>query len=112
MFSNFFSSRWIVKRLQMEFNELLSRTAAGKLLHDIKLRNFSVGTQFPVIKDIQVSRVTLAPDKDSFQVSTMSFILSLEGLASVNCPSLRLVNRWKPICSPVCTYTPGFICPS
>lgn len=61
----------MLKKLQMEFNELLSRSASGKLLKDIKLRSLTTGNQFPVIKNIHAQNVQLSEDENSFEVTKL-----------------------------------------
>uniref|UniRef100_A0A914VZQ2 PDZ domain-containing protein 8 n=1 Tax=Plectus sambesii TaxID=2011161 RepID=A0A914VZQ2_9BILA len=59
--------RWALKRLQLEFNDMTSRSATGRLLQDIKIRDLTVGTQFPVIKSMQVDKAQLSKDNESFE---------------------------------------------
>jgi hypothetical protein len=52
----------------MELNDLTSRTAAGRLIQDIRIRDLTVGSQFPIIKTINIESVSLAEDRETFEV--------------------------------------------
>jgi len=62
-------SRWILKKLQIDFNELMSRNAIGsKILKDIKVHHLEMGNRAPIIKAVTVQNVALSSDQSFFDV--------------------------------------------
>ncbi|KAK0416254.1 hypothetical protein QR680_012379 [Steinernema hermaphroditum] len=69
--------RWIHKRLQLELNDLTTRSAAGRLIEEIRIRDLCVGNQFPVFNNIRVESVKMNDiDKELFE--TVSFIVDMD----------------------------------
>ncbi|CAI4227845.1 unnamed protein product [Auanema sp. JU1783] len=68
--------RWMHKRLQMELNDIATRSAAGRLLQDIRIRDLSLGTKFPVVKAIRVEKVEMSDDKNTFQ--NVTFLVDID----------------------------------
>ncbi|XP_076446430.1 PDZ domain-containing protein 8-like [Babylonia areolata] len=50
--------RWVMRKMNFEFAELL-QTTSGKLLAHIIVRDFSLGTKFPVVGGVSVQKVEL-----------------------------------------------------
>uniref|UniRef100_A0A5S6R016 Phorbol-ester/DAG-type domain-containing protein n=1 Tax=Trichuris muris TaxID=70415 RepID=A0A5S6R016_TRIMR len=58
---------WLLRKLKIEFCELLSHFAASRLLQDIRIVSLDVGCHLPVVKSSQVCNVQLSADEDSFE---------------------------------------------
>ncbi|KRZ27848.1 PDZ domain-containing protein 8 [Trichinella pseudospiralis] len=59
--------RWILKKLRLEFNDLLSQFAVSKVLRDIRIVRLDIGSQFPLIKSAHVGQVQLSENEDYFE---------------------------------------------
>lgn len=68
--------RWVHKRLQMEMNDITTRSTAGRLIHEIRIRELSLGTKFMTINSIRVENVEMADDKSTFE--KIVFILDID----------------------------------
>ncbi|KAF1756918.1 hypothetical protein GCK72_013372 [Caenorhabditis remanei] len=68
--------RWVHKRLQMELNDITTRSAAGRLIQEIRIRELSLGTKFMTINSIRVENVEMAEDKNTFE--KIVFILDID----------------------------------
>lgn len=53
--------RWAMKRMKLEFEEML-RSTTGKLLEHITVRDFNLGRTFPIIKNASVDNVSVNED--------------------------------------------------
>lgn len=53
----------------MEMNDITTRSAAGRLIQEIRIRELSLGTKFMTINSIRVESVEMADDKNTFDVS-------------------------------------------
>uniref|UniRef100_F1KQD4 PDZ domain-containing protein 8 n=1 Tax=Ascaris suum TaxID=6253 RepID=F1KQD4_ASCSU len=63
--------RWFHKRLQLELNDLMTRSAAGRLIQDIRVRDLSMGSQFPILKGALVESYRMSEDNESFETLNM-----------------------------------------
>ncbi|CAI5448516.1 unnamed protein product [Caenorhabditis angaria] len=68
--------RWVLKRLQMEMNDITTRSTAGRLIQEIRIRELSLGTKFLSINSIRVENVEMADDKNTFDKIT--FVLDID----------------------------------
>lgn len=68
--------RWVHKRLQMEMNDITTRSTAGRLIHEIRIRELSLGTKFMTINSIRVENVEMAEDKSTFE--KIVFVLDID----------------------------------
>ncbi|VDD90019.1 unnamed protein product [Enterobius vermicularis] len=59
--------RWFFKRLQLELNDLTTRSAAGLLIQDVRVRDLSTGSKFPVISKMRVERYQMSEDGETFE---------------------------------------------
>ncbi|WKY07985.1 hypothetical protein Q1695_007463 [Nippostrongylus brasiliensis] len=62
--------RWFHKRLQIELNDISTRSTAGRLIQEIRIRDFSLGTKFPRINAIRVEDVEMSQDGMLFEKIT------------------------------------------
>jgi len=51
-----------MRRMQKEFAEMLRQTTAGKLLQQITVRDFNLGSTFPIIRHATMSGVQVDDD--------------------------------------------------
>ncbi|XP_050296074.1 PDZ domain-containing protein 8 isoform X2 [Anthonomus grandis grandis] len=72
--------RWLYKKLSMEFDELLTKTAMGKFFDSITIKDLHLGSQFPDIKDISIENVKLDPKNEHIEV--LSLVLNLDYLGN------------------------------
>uniref|UniRef100_T1J1P6 PDZ domain-containing protein 8 n=1 Tax=Strigamia maritima TaxID=126957 RepID=T1J1P6_STRMM len=68
--------RWFMKKLSVEFEELLQKTTIGKLIDQITLKDLMLGTEFPLIKDIKVSNFQLHESKN--YIEELDIVMNLE----------------------------------
>lgn len=48
--------------MQKEFAEMLQQTTTGKLLEQITVRDFNLGSTFPIIRNVSTSNVQVDDD--------------------------------------------------
>lgn len=89
--------RFILRKLQIEMNDLLSRTTVGRLVKDIKVRDFNVGSQFPAFKQVGISNVQLSQDKESFEVRAIGSNVKIEIFCKVVCFFSFSISKWMSI---------------
>ncbi|CAD6191970.1 unnamed protein product [Caenorhabditis auriculariae] len=68
--------RWVHKRLQMELNDLTTRTTAGRLIQEIQIRELSLGAKFVTVNSIRVEKVEMSQDKNIFE--KIIFVLDID----------------------------------
>jgi hypothetical protein len=68
--------RYIVRKLSIEFQELIKNKTAGKLIKKLTARDFSLGNSFPVIHSIEVQ--TCQTDNSRRTIQELSVIVDLE----------------------------------
>ncbi|XP_033631360.1 PDZ domain-containing protein 8-like [Asterias rubens] len=51
-----FVRRWVVRKMNVEFEELLTTKAAGKILEQITVQDYCLGTSFPTIKSVTLMK--------------------------------------------------------
>ncbi|XP_046985794.1 PDZ domain-containing protein 8 isoform X1 [Schistocerca americana] len=68
--------KWFLRKLSLEFEELLTRTTTGKLFDSITIRDIHLGTHFPEVKSILVKDVVL--DEVNKHLDTLELCLDLE----------------------------------
>ncbi|KAJ1373108.1 hypothetical protein KIN20_035441 [Parelaphostrongylus tenuis] len=59
--------RWFHKRLQTELNDICTRSAAGRLIQEVRIRDLSLGTKAPRISSIRVESVEMSSDATIFE---------------------------------------------
>uniref|UniRef100_A0AC35U7G3 PDZ domain-containing protein 8 n=1 Tax=Rhabditophanes sp. KR3021 TaxID=114890 RepID=A0AC35U7G3_9BILA len=68
--------RWLHKRLQLELNDISSRNAAAHyVVHHVRVRDLSVGSQFPIIKNIAVENMKICETDNS--IESLSLLIDL-----------------------------------
>ncbi|KAK3576431.1 hypothetical protein CHS0354_025192 [Potamilus streckersoni] len=68
--------RWVVKKMNVEFEDLL-KTTAGKLFDQIQVQEFNLGEAFPVIKSVVVRNVDV--QKDAIEVLDLAVDIDYSG---------------------------------
>jgi hypothetical protein len=63
--------RWVMRRMQKEFVELLQQSTTGKLLENITVRDFNLGSTFPIIRHATTNNVVVNED-NIIEVQTSS----------------------------------------
>ncbi|XP_032684766.1 PDZ domain-containing protein 8 isoform X2 [Odontomachus brunneus] len=66
---------WLYRKLNNEFKELLTQSTTGKLLDSVKLRDLNLGTQFPMIKGLEVADSKI--DADTGLLESLDLALDL-----------------------------------
>ncbi|XP_038055318.1 PDZ domain-containing protein 8-like [Patiria miniata] len=51
-----FVRRWVVRKMNVEFEELLTAKTAGKILEQINVQDYCLGTSFPTIKSVTLMK--------------------------------------------------------
>ncbi|CAG7832375.1 unnamed protein product [Allacma fusca] len=68
--------RWILRKLSMEFEELLASSVLGKFFSSISIQNLDVGQNFPVVNWLKTSKVELHPIFKS--ISTLDILVDID----------------------------------
>lgn len=86
--------RWIHRRVQLELNDLTTRSAASRVIQvnipfhfgvnnlnfihfqDVKIRDLTMGSQVPIIKSIQVEKCIMSDDREGFE--ELSFFVEVD----------------------------------
>ncbi|RCN43093.1 hypothetical protein ANCCAN_10926 [Ancylostoma caninum] len=71
--------RWFHKRLQIELNDISTRSAAGRLIQEIRIRDLSLGTKFPRINAVRVENVEMSEDTNIFEKITLLIDMDYTG---------------------------------
>ncbi|KAK7097991.1 PDZ domain-containing protein 8-like [Littorina saxatilis] len=69
--------RWVMRKMNFEFAELL-KTTSGKLLAHIIVRDFSLGAKCPVVGGVSVEKVELA-DEDQLECLDINMDVDYDG---------------------------------
>jgi len=67
--------------MQKEFAEMLRQTATGKLLEQITVRDFNLGSTFPVIRNVTTNGVHI-DDDNMIEVFITISISSIHGVVT------------------------------
>ncbi|RNA17385.1 PDZ domain-containing 8 [Brachionus plicatilis] len=68
--------RYFIRRLSLDFEELLTTKAAGKFIERLSTRDFSLGTSFPVVNSVKVESYKL--DSTKKLIDEVSVIVDFE----------------------------------
>ncbi|VDK63104.1 unnamed protein product, partial [Cylicostephanus goldi] len=71
--------RWLYKRLQIELNDISTRSAAGRLIQEIRIRDLALGTKFPRVNAVRVENVEMSEDKNIFEKITLMVDMDYTG---------------------------------
>ncbi|XP_046399757.1 PDZ domain-containing protein 8 isoform X2 [Ischnura elegans] len=88
--------RWFLKKLNLEFEELVTRTTTGKLFERVSIRDIDLGVEAPIIRRAWVRDVQLhSPHKSPVPGASQSPLLnSLDvGLSLLYAGGFRIVTR-------------------
>ncbi|KAK6620823.1 hypothetical protein RUM43_011119 [Polyplax serrata] len=66
---------WFRKKLCLEFEELLSRSAIGKMVGNIRILEIDLGSEFPVINGVSIDDVSV--NKDHSHIDTLDLKLDV-----------------------------------
>jgi len=70
-----------MRRMQKEFAEMLRQTTAGKLLQQITVRDFNLGSTFPIIRHATMSGVQVDDDNMIEVCSSLTLTLITDSAA-------------------------------
>ncbi|XP_065337130.1 PDZ domain-containing protein 8 [Cloeon dipterum] len=70
---------WFLKKLTLEFDELLTRTTTGKFIDKISIKEIDLGSKFPIFNGISIQDVVLHPTKKYIETLDLSVDLHYEG---------------------------------
>ncbi|CAF0799003.1 unnamed protein product [Brachionus calyciflorus] len=68
--------RYIIRKISIEFEELLKTKTAGKFIERLSARDFSLGTSFPIIHSLKL--ISYEMDSTNKLIDEMSILLDLE----------------------------------
>jgi hypothetical protein len=68
--------RWIHRRVQLELNDLTTRSAVGHVVQDVKIRDLTMGSQLPVVKSIAVEKCKMSESGEGFE--ELSFLVEVD----------------------------------
>ncbi|XP_071443358.1 PDZ domain-containing protein 8 [Hetaerina americana] len=88
---------WFLKKLNLEFEELVTRTTTGKLFERVSIRDIDLGVEAPIIRRAWVRDVQLHSPSNKCQLSSASpspLLNSLDvGLSLLYAGGFRIVTR-------------------
>ncbi|XP_015121655.1 PDZ domain-containing protein 8 isoform X1 [Diachasma alloeum] len=70
---------WMYRKLNNEFKELLTQTTTGRLFDSVQLRDLDLGTQFPMIKGLEVADSFINRDTGLLETLDLSLDLHYSG---------------------------------
>ncbi|CAB3380997.1 Hypothetical predicted protein [Cloeon dipterum] len=70
---------WFLKKLTLEFDELLTKTTTGKFIDKISIKEIDLGSKFPIFNGISIQDVVLHPTKKYIETLDLSVDLHYEG---------------------------------
>ncbi|XP_076755000.1 PDZ domain containing 8 isoform X1 [Xylocopa sonorina] len=70
---------WLYRKLNNEFKELLTQSTTAKLLDSVQLRDLNLGTQFPIIKGLEVANSKIDADTGLLESLDLSLDLHYSG---------------------------------
>uniref|UniRef100_A0A0N5A8G6 PDZ domain-containing protein 8 n=1 Tax=Syphacia muris TaxID=451379 RepID=A0A0N5A8G6_9BILA len=85
--------RWVYKRLQIELNDLTTRSAAGLLIQDVRIRDLSIGSEFPVVSKARIESFKMSEDGHSFEELNLLFNLDYTGGFQTSIDVSLILNR-------------------
>ncbi|CAJ0579909.1 unnamed protein product, partial [Mesorhabditis spiculigera] len=68
--------RWVHKRLQLELNDLTTRSKAGRFIESIRIRDLNLGTKLPTVHRVRVESAEMSEDRQTFE--NVVFLIDLE----------------------------------
>ncbi|XP_071490252.1 PDZ domain-containing protein 8-like [Diadema antillarum] len=74
-----FVRRWIIKKMNVEFQELLNAKTAGKILEQITVRDYCLGSSFPTLDGVTLMKFTLEEGSQMPQVVDVAVDLDYGG---------------------------------
>ncbi|CAG0920401.1 unnamed protein product [Notodromas monacha] len=67
---------WLLRKINVEIDEMLTKTTAGHLLTSVKIRSLDIGREIPYFSNIDVVRVELHPEFG--HVSSLELAMDIE----------------------------------
>jgi hypothetical protein len=77
----------------MELNDIASRSAANRVIHDVQIRDLQLGTHFPTVKSLRVNHVDM--DTTQNRLLQLDLLLNIDytGGARVSVDVTSLLSR-------------------
>lgn len=88
--------QWAVRKMNVEFEEML-QTTTGKLIDQISVRDFSMGSSFPVIKSIAVQRAKIEQG-DHLEVLDLAMDIDYTGGLQLAVDIDLVFGKWAYLC--------------
>ncbi|VDK55818.1 unnamed protein product [Anisakis simplex] len=89
--------RWFHKRLQLELNDIVTRSTAGRLIQDIRIRDLSTGSQFPVLNGASCEGYRLSEDKEHFDWLSILLDIDYKGAFQASIDVSLLFGRYAQL---------------
>ncbi|XP_059490447.1 PDZ domain-containing protein 8 isoform X2 [Neocloeon triangulifer] len=70
---------WFLKKLTLEFDELLTKTTTGKFIDKVTIKEIDLGSKFPIFNGISIQDVELHPIKKYIETLDLGVDLHYEG---------------------------------
>ncbi|XP_033742229.1 PDZ domain-containing protein 8-like [Pecten maximus] len=88
--------QWAVKKMNVEFEEML-QTTTGKLIDQISVRDFSMGSSFPVLKSVAVQKAKIEQE-DHLEVLDLAMDIDYSGGFQLAVDIDLVFGKWAYLC--------------
>lgn len=85
--------RWVYKRLQLELNDLTTRSTAGLLIQDVRVRDLSIGSEFPIVSNVRIESYHLSEDGHVFEELNLLIDVDYTGGFQASVDAALVLNR-------------------
>ncbi|XP_060074171.1 PDZ domain-containing protein 8-like [Ylistrum balloti] len=88
--------QWAVKKMNVEFEEML-QTTTGKLIDQISVRDFNMGSSFPVLKSVAVQKAQIEQE-DQLEVLDLAMDIDYSGGFQLAVDIDLVFGKWAYLC--------------
>lgn len=88
--------QWAVKKMNVEFEEMM-QTTTGKLIDQISVRDFSMGSSFPVLKSVAVQKAKIEQE-DHLEVLDLAMDIDYSGGFQLAVDIDLVFGKWAYLC--------------
>ncbi|XP_021364623.1 PDZ domain-containing protein 8-like [Mizuhopecten yessoensis] len=88
--------QWAVRKMNVEFEEMM-QTTTGKLIDQISVRDFSMGSSFPVLKSVAVQKAKIEHE-DHLEVLDLAMDIDYSGGFQLAVDIDLVFGKWAYLC--------------
>ncbi|CAK9292867.1 unnamed protein product [Gordionus sp. m RMFG-2023] len=86
--------RWIVNKIYIELQDLITTSTVGKILKEIRVKDVNLGSYFPIIQNLEIEKIVL--DSNYEHIEELNITMLFEYKDS-NAPAVLLSSPSSPI---------------